>query len=156
MTPAGSGRFRVLPQPTAPTPVETNEAEAEPTSVKDYEAISLEEVLAQWAQVLAKLKENNQSLGVILNSAKPVKTDSGVITLAFQYAFYQDRLKDAACRKTVEETISEVFNKRLGIDTTVDNTEPVATTPENVAMTTESETDMSDLANAFGGEVVAS
>lgn len=111
--------------------IESLEAEKRPEALvkaegqlagKSYECkTTLAEVEKQWGQIVRRAKEVNRSLYGLLQGARPVSLDKGVLTLGFGYKFHQDRLKDRNNKRPIEEILEKIFKENIVLESTLIN-----------------------------------
>lgn len=102
-----------------------------------------------WPSVLNEVKKRHATLHSILRLAVPsFDSQSGTLTLAFQYPLHQKRLNDAKSRQLLLEAIND---KNIRLEVTVDKTmspKPVETPKANKPQAPEA---ANSVANVFGG-----
>lgn len=86
----------------------------------EYINISLDEVLRKWHEVIAIVKQRNNSLVTILGSCQIKDVQNGIISMVFKYKFHKDRIDDVGVQEILLGVFGEVFGGRVGINTAVD------------------------------------
>jgi len=133
--------------------------------------IKINEIIAKWNEVLAKVKSHNHSLSFILRVCQPRELKGNQLCLAFKYKFHKDRINNINIKKLIEKVLHEVYNSRLEIEAIIDENMEVANgngngniqigeTPKKEAEK-EGETQIKDndnmidnLLKTFGGKIV--
>lgn len=69
----------------------------------------LEDVIAHWAEVMAKVKPMNHSVEALLRSTRPVDFDGRDLVLEAFYEFHKKQLETERCRVIVEQAVGEVL-----------------------------------------------
>jgi DNA polymerase-3 subunit gamma/tau len=90
------------------------------TSLKGERAVSFEEILAKWNELLIKVKKYNHSLSFILRVCQPRNLRGNELCLAFKYKFHKDRVNDPQIRGLVEKVLHEVYDTHLRVDAVID------------------------------------
>ena len=136
--------------------------------------IKINEILAKWNEVLAKIKKHNHSLSFILRVCQPREIKSNQLCLAFKYKFHRDRINNVNIKRLVEKVLHEVYDSRLEIEAVIDESMEVANgngniveqkkaTPESEVKTNTSKNSaqgkddnqmIDNLLKTFGGKVV--
>lgn len=131
--------------------------------------MAIEEVLAKWNEVLAKVKKHNHSLSFILKVCEPRSISENGLCLAFKYKFHKERIDNPNIRAIVEKTLKEVYDLPLKVEVIIDETLEVAqaepergSAPENKAEAKNGapeeaaggEDMMANLLKTFGGRIV--
>ena len=128
-------------------------------------------VMEKWPEFLVKIKKYNHSLSFVLQNCQPQEIKDGNLSMVFKYKFHQDRINDSNIRNIVENTLAEVYAPGLSYNSLIDeNLDLELSTPkkvednplENKATEIKEEIKndsnniglMSNLLNAFGGEVI--
>ena len=108
-------------------------------------SITIEEIKAKWDNFIDEIEKQSASLSFILKTATPAKMNGGALIISVNFNIHKDKLMSADCRKKIEEILSNIYNTKIRIDATVDESEM-----ENKKIDNE----LQDLTAAFGGEVV--
>lgn len=90
------------------------------TRLKGERAVSFEEILAKWNELLIKVKKYNHSLSFILRVCQPRSLNGNELCLAFKYKFHKDRVNDPQIRGLVEKVLHEVYDTHLRVDAVID------------------------------------
>ena len=69
----------------------------------------LGDVVAHWAEVMAKVKPMNHSVEALLRSTRPVDFDGRDLVLEAFYEFHKKQLESERCRVIVEQAVGEVL-----------------------------------------------
>lgn len=119
-------------------------------------SFSVEQLLERWSEVIAGVKEHNVGLAAMLASHIPIAIRADqTIELAAQVKFHQDRINDSKNKRIIEEALQKVY----GITAVIDAVK-VDKMPQNkveIISSTEassSETDVNQLLESFGGQLV--
>ncbi len=108
--------------------------------------MSLEDVKAQWGEVLKGMQKENHSLALIFQVVTPEKIEGDTLILGCNYAFHADQIKQAKLSSRIEKVLKNVYGQAMKVDTVL------------IEGQTESETDTEDsidpVLEAFGGKVV--
>jgi DNA polymerase-3 subunit gamma/tau len=133
---------------------------------------SPEEVNAKWPEFLARLREQNHSLSVILQNCKVGSISGAKLALVFKYKFHKDRINDLNIKAIVEKALRDVFGGAVLIDcqvdenidldvlgSTIESKAPSSAVAENNNNKSASDESGGNLLNnllqTFGGEVVS-
>jgi hypothetical protein len=74
----------------------------------------------KWHEVLARVKQRNHSLSLILRVCKPKEVNGSQVCLAFRYKFHKDRINETQIKSLVEQAMNEVYGQPLTIEAIVD------------------------------------
>jgi DNA polymerase-3 subunit gamma/tau len=158
--------------PEAPAPGNKLEKKIEPEKIVSAPLPDLDPTLEmsviqieeRWPEVMIRIKNYNHSLAFVLQTGVISGVRAGKLFLIFKYKFHRDRLLDARIKSDFERIISEVYQKRLGLEVEVNEdlvfkaaAAPEIQTPVNApAPVSEGKNNdiLSNLLNTFGGEVV--
>ncbi len=134
--------------------------------------LSIEQIMAKWNEVLAKIKQHNHSLSFILRVCQPRNISGNQLNIAFKYKFHKERVGEVNIKNIVEQVIAQVYGVQIMINPIVDETievasnklvsdEPanlnseVAVTEKNIKKEDEANQGTIDnLLKTFGGKVV--
>jgi len=151
------------------TPIATAVAPLRPLEPFDS---SLDMVVKNWNEVIARVKPLNHSLSFVLQTARVTGFHGNVIDLTFKYKFHKDRIVSAPIMEMLCNVLFEVYGQTLIINALIDESmvtvaTPVATGENSSAGEAEiletatpapadakADNVISNLINAFGGEVV--
>ncbi|MBU0612834.1 DNA polymerase III subunit gamma/tau [Patescibacteria group bacterium] len=120
---------------------------------KEAPVLKLSEVQKKWKTYLKKLREYNHSLALTLNVGKIVEINGNVMTIAFGFQFYLDRVWEAKNKRIIENILEEVYNTPLTFTCIIDNTLREKPLPEPKQKEEETNA-LKDALDTFGGEVV--
>lgn len=107
----------------------------------DKSNIDLSIVQRDWPKFLQAVKENNQSLALILRVCRVEAVNGGKIQLCFQYKFHYDILEELKNKKIVDEVLAKVFGQGVGF--------------EGIIKEDEARSEIGNLLETFGGELVS-
>ena len=124
-------------------------------SDKEVSVLKLSEVQKKWKAYLKKLREYNHSLSLTLNVGKIVEINGNVITIAFGFQFYMDRVWEAKNKKIIENILEEVYGAPLTFICVIDNALREKPLPE-LKKKEEDNDALKDALDTFGGKVVES
>ena len=125
--PAKPAALQPAPVVSEPAPIAKPEPAPEPVSAPEAAPVSetattLEEVIANWGQLVNRLIKTNFSIGSLLRLSQPIACDRGVLQVAVTSAFYQGRLQSQNNQKTVEDAIKELIGANLRVKAVVSQT----------------------------------
>jgi len=87
-----------------------------PSEGGDTDLVSIEKLVDSWKDVIETVKSYNHSIAGVLRSAHPKAFTNGVVTIATQYKFHQERLSDVKVR----DILATVFKKLFGVKVNVE------------------------------------
>lgn len=134
---------------------EPKKEKKEVKSDKEVSVLKLSEVQKKWKAYLKKLREYNHSLSLTLNVGKIVEINGNVITIAFGFQFYMDRVWEAKNKKIIENILEEVYGAPLTFICVIDNALREKPLPE-LKKKEEDNDALKDALDTFGGKVVES
>ncbi|MFO7807505.1 MAG: hypothetical protein R6V40_03760, partial [Candidatus Moraniibacteriota bacterium] len=165
--------------PETSAPPQTRENTAGPQQQEKQESagtstpgqVNKQEICSRWHEVLAKVKKHNHSLSFILKVCHVQDVKEDTVSLAFKHKFHKDRLSDARIKELVEQTLVEVFGKKLAVEPVVDENletgkEEPASPPQQEPESQESEAPngsdkpneddnfIDNILKTFGGKVI--
>jgi hypothetical protein len=108
-------------------------------------SFSLEQVIAKWNEILAQVKEYNNTLFSFLQITKPVVVKNNVIQLGVAYSFHKERIEELKNRIKIEMIIGDVIGAPVKIE---------CVTIEKTAALNAGDQDLEALAQEFGGSVI--
>lgn len=76
-------------------------------------ALSIDGIREQWSALLEQMKQRNHALHLTFKVARLVSFEDGVLTIGFQYQFYQDRIEDSRHRTPIDQAFEHVFGAPL-------------------------------------------
>jgi DNA polymerase-3 subunit gamma/tau len=122
--PARPAALPAAPEPTEPLPA------SQPETREDAGVPASEELLSQWAEVLARLGTRKMSLTAYLTDARPVTLEGNLLTVGLPaIALHQEVLGTAEHRRLIEQLLQDVFHRPIRIDYTT-LPEPVEPLPD--------------------------
>ncbi len=92
-------------------PVEEKKVE-----VSDFGLVSIDKLVDSWKDVIEAVKPYNHSIAGVLRSTHPKAYGNGVVTIATQYKFHQERLSEGK----VHDILATVFKKLFGVKVQVE------------------------------------
>lgn len=105
---------------------------------------SLEEVKAKWDVIVSGLSAKIPSLTFVLRSCTLSSLDESGLILTFQFSIHKEKVDEIKTKKSLEDEIEKILGERIVVSCNVKEAEIV----------TANDTDMSNLAAEFGGELV--
>jgi len=78
-------------------------------------SLNLEEIRDKWDEILEKVKPHNHSLTAFLKTCQLVAAEENKLTIANEYNFHLERLREMSNRKVIEEIISEIFKFKVEV-----------------------------------------
>ncbi|MFH1226076.1 MAG: DNA polymerase III subunit gamma/tau, partial [bacterium] len=107
----------------------------------DKSIIDLSIIQRDWPKFLQAVKENNQSLALILRVCRAEAIKNDKIQFCFQYKFHNDILQEPKNKKIVDEVLAKIFGQGIGFEGNVKEDE--------------TRSEIGNLLETFGGEVVS-
>lgn len=92
-----------------------------PQRRKSNKGLDLKEIEERWEEILKGVKPLNHSVEALLRSAKPLSLHGKILTLEVFYPFHQERLNTEKNRRLIEEVISKVIRKEVGVKCVLGN-----------------------------------
>lgn len=114
---APGGPFAEKSNASVDAVTETPQKEAPPAAARTD--LTIEEIRTQWSQLLSGLKEENHALHLTFKVGQLVSFDGRVLTMGYEYQFYQDRLNDAHNRPAIDKVFTAVFGAPIVLETVV-------------------------------------
>lgn len=111
--------------------------------------IGLDQIIAKWNEVLAKVKQYNHSLSFILRVCRPNNINGGRLQMAFKYKFHKDRVDEPNIKSIIEKVLQQVYGMPLTVSALVD--ENLVLDHERAPKTAESKPADNGAAGAEGG-----
>lgn len=127
--------------------------EKEEDAAVDLGGIGIEDVKANWNQILKNAKKYNHSISAFLKLSMPQEFKKGVLVIATPYKFHAEKLNDGSNRQIIDKVLAEVFPalKNARASVVQDENVKVVKTPEPVQKTGDEKVDAA--LDVFGGEV---
>jgi hypothetical protein len=121
--------------------------------------IKMTDVDERWNDILARVRQYNQSLLTALKLAKPVGTINGSLTISFPYKFHAEAVGAAKNRLVVERAVEEVLGYKTTVYCVAQKDErqaaPVNASIDNGRKQAAKDNDLLDSAlEILGGEVI--
>jgi len=137
-TPEASAK-RLVAQ-AAPPESESAEQPSSTVSTALEAAVSLEQALGHWPQVLARLAQQKMSLAAYLADARPLRVMGSVVQVGLPaFVLHQEVLNLPENLRLVEQVLSDVVTQPLTVDyTTLPASQPSQSTSSMVQEATES------------------
>lgn len=79
----------------------------------------IEDILSTWQKILEALKKKHNPLYTLLRVSAPSISDD-TLTLSFSFAFHKKKLEDPKYKALLAETVFEITNKNVAIESVVD------------------------------------
>ncbi|MSU75066.1 MAG: DNA polymerase III subunit gamma/tau [Candidatus Magasanikbacteria bacterium] len=105
---------------------------------------TLETITERWAELIAKIGQQNHSLTFILSAVKPTAVSHSGLTLSVPYSLHRDKLMEVKNRMMIESCLNELFGEKI----------PLVCEVAAIDNTSSADTEINSLAMQFGGEVV--
>jgi DNA polymerase-3 subunit gamma/tau len=120
---------------------------------------SLEAVMVLWPNVLNKIKQEHYSLYMSLHMGKPVAVVDGKVKIGFLFELQRARVDEMRSKEILQDALISLGAHGLGIEAIVDPSLSLKDLPKNgnggaPSAPPSPEDEVSNVANAFGGEVV--
>jgi len=88
--------------------------------------LSMKKLQAEWSKILQELKQENQSLSIILTDAQPVGIKEDTIELVLSNKFYLERLREPKKYQKVTEVFKKILGNNYNIKCIVDKKAPLS------------------------------
>ncbi len=82
----------------------------------DTDLLSLEKLVDTWKDVIEAVKPYNHSIAGVLRSAHAKAYGNGVVTIATQYKFHQERLSDVKVRGILADVLKKLFGVKVNVE----------------------------------------
>lgn len=82
----------------------------------DSGLLTTEKLVESWKDVIEAVKPYNHSIAGVLRSAHPKGYAGGVITIATQYKFHQERLSEVRVRDILAEVVKKLFGVKVRVE----------------------------------------
>lgn len=82
--------------------------------------VGMDQIIAKWNEVLAKVKQHNHSLSFILRVCRPKNINGGQLQMAFKYKFHKDRVDEPNIKSIIEKVLQQVYGLPLTVSALVD------------------------------------
>jgi len=79
------------------------------SKMKTESAVSLEEVISKWKEVLEKMKPFNHHLVAFLKKGKPDRVEEDILVLKVGYIFHKQRIEQNKSREAFRKVTTEIF-----------------------------------------------
>lgn len=128
-------------------------SEAEKAESENSNGLGVEEIKANWNQILKIAKKYNHSISAFLKLSMPQELKKDMLTLATPYKFHAEKLNDSSNRKIIEKVLLEVFpvSKNIKVMVVQDENVKVLKVPDAKNKTGDKKVDSA--LEIFGGEV---
>jgi DNA polymerase-3 subunit gamma/tau len=98
---------------TVTAEAESEEEKTQPPSVPGPvagQAVTLEAVCLNWAQILSEIRPLNRTAEALLRSCAPLRVeDNNVLVIGAEHNFHKERLEEPRCKQVLEEVLSRVI-----------------------------------------------
>jgi DNA polymerase-3 subunit gamma/tau len=84
-----------------------------PTTSINNSAISINNFLDKWAEVLEGVKEKSLSIAGVLKNCAPISINQEVVLIKVNHTFGKDRLNNPQSKLTIEKVFANIFKVRL-------------------------------------------
>jgi DNA polymerase-3 subunit gamma/tau len=149
-------------EPAIPEVVETETAEeniSENSDVANDSVVELENIRAEWSDIVQDVRKCNNSLVACLKTCQPIAMRDGLVIVACQYPFHKEKLQKPENRQAVEQVAAEAVKCSAVRMKFVDLNEAQKMGYEVKEVVIEEKRQAEDLVssalNMFGGELVA-
>ncbi len=149
-------------EPAIPEVVETETAEeniSENSDVANDSVVELENIRAEWSDIVQDVRKCNNSLVACLKTCQPIAMRDGLVIVACQYPFHKEKLQKPENRQAVEQVAAEAVKCSAVRMKFVDLNEAQKMGYEVKEVVIEEKKQAEDLVNSalnmFGGELVA-
>jgi DNA polymerase-3 subunit gamma/tau len=136
-----------LPTPTTHTITSTIKSAISHLTGKNNSTLTVEQVKEKWKIFIDKLSEASHSLTFVVRMCTIVKIDENGLNVEVPYIFHKEKLTDFKNKKLFEQAFLDTYGESLPIVCDV----VAAPNEEDVK-----NTNLADIAQQFGGEILAS
>jgi DNA polymerase-3 subunit gamma/tau len=149
-TTSSSPLSEIKPSPESATTNSENK-KIVPSSTSSPIQTTIDQIKEKWNDIVLKLSTKSASLVFIAKMSEPRSIDAEGLHLIVAYDFHKEKLMEAKNRKLIEDILEEIFHEkfRLQCEYEAKKTEVSAPIIHGV-----DDTELGNLAAAFGGEVV--
>lgn len=122
--------------------------------------LTVHDIEKKWGIVVKEMSKHHHTLSQILRLCSPVEIDSeGNVTIGMEHKFHKQRIDDAKNRQIIEEILQSVYEENLILRTKLVESSTISKTDEHhseniVDEIKESDDDMQNLVDTFGGQIV--
>jgi hypothetical protein len=140
----------------------TPAAAPEPAPQAEGGSAELSVIKEKWTEILRLCQEKNHALPYMLGAAELLGSESGTLTIGFQYALYRDRLNEKRHRTALEEAIAATVGTRLRVQAVLvaqkpdGLVEPLPDIRVEAAATKNLPEGFAELVKEFGGTIASS
>ncbi len=126
-------------------------AEDREKSSAESKSVTLEEVEAVWQDLIEEISSTKMSVATYLKEAKIAGTEGRIIKLSLpkNFKFHKEYLENRARKKIVEEALSNMLNKKVGIEYVL--SEEVREAKTN---SSDIKSDLGKIIKSFDGEIL--
>lgn len=107
--------------------------------------ISIDTIKNKWPKFIQKIEESHPSLSFILKMSEISNIKNNQVDLAVDYSFHQDKINEKACQANISKIFSEILEGEVLINAILN---------KDKEKTKDNNSELNDLASAFGGEVI--
>ncbi len=92
--------------------------EISPDNPDENNNLNQEEFKSIWQKACQRIKEIKTPVGLYISEGKPVRLEGNLLTIGFYpgFSFHKENLEDEANRKIVEDTFSNLLNKKMKVN----------------------------------------
>lgn len=130
-----------VPEPAVTAPEPVIEPTPAPAPMTDGKLITKTEVEKVWPEFMKGLETSSPSMVFLLRGATLGAVTNNSLVLEVNYDFHRDKLSERNTKKSLEDILSNKLGARLSLDI-------------RVVAAVQTPTELTDLAAAFGGEVI--
>ncbi len=116
--------------------------------------ITNDEIIKNWHEVLAKVKQYNHSLSFILRVCQPRGLVGNQLCLAFKYKFHKDRVSEPNIRALVEKVLNQVYGAPIMIEAIIDENLEASVKLNGNGNEKKDDNIIDNLLKTFGGKIV--
>ncbi len=106
---------------------------------------TVEDARAKWDEIIETIGKANHSLSFILKMSSLRAVENGQLFITVPYSFHKNKIDEIKVKRTIEQTLSDVFSEHITLTCEVLET----SRPQ-----TEEDTELNKLAADFGGELI--
>ncbi len=97
----------------APLPQKKSTSSDNPAPSINSSAISINNFLDKWAEVLEGVKEKSLSIAGVLKNCAPININQEIVLIKVNHTFGKDRLNNPQSKLTIEKVFANIFKVRL-------------------------------------------
>ncbi len=78
--------------------------------------VTMEKVTECWKDIIEECKPFNHSIAGVLRSAKPYSVEHGIVTIAANYKFHQEKLSEPKVKDIIVQVIKKLFGEKVKVE----------------------------------------